>query len=702
MSRLNVPGNSPRNKQRKSEDSQAKKVQQMQAYVAWTNSQLRKLPGSKIVEDLARDMQDGIALAQLIEVVAGEKIEIDFHPTSPSVMKENIESILTFISTKKIRLHHVTAKDIVCGNMKAIMRLILALAAHFKPRSVRNSVTSVPEPAKTGRRLRRSESSLSAAAAEAAATLHDVSRAAASVGTPYHGSRLRHQNSSNSASSIDSTDRVMPSKTTKLLYTPVKENHLKRTRVDMLSNEGLREETFSTEEKSDYNDKNIDSGEGTKVSKKRIAIGCRQWKEIVEGYGSMDEEIKETQKKLLELQNLLLNEKIDDDTSGYDGEYSSLDGALLQEQITILNARLDQRSSEYDKLKIELNRTREECINLQGIKQGLQTRLTDQEKLMMKLKAELLKLEFSHQTANSDKDELQNMLDERDKEITLLRSQLKSKDDEIAIQKKELDDAKCKIANIDSVEKDLRSKIKNHEANASALSSQVKELQVKLRAVDGSEIKLSNRITYQDRKISLLEGKVLQDKAKSKREEMNRLRHCIQRLRESVSEQDPQQSIINNLEETLANVVGSGLTSSRKNVFKASPLNNNHHNGIKNSREKDLSKIPDVTRVTYQPSWSSTPSVLIIVKRLGEVTLGDLKSKLGLSGDNRQYRYFFKALDAEFGTIREELVNDDDVVPGWDGKIMAWITNEEEQLNENDRLDSSSKTRAKTPSETDL
>lgn len=80
-----------------------------------------------------------------------------------------------------------------------------------------------------------------------------------------------------------------------------------RTTVDMLSNEGLREETFSTEEKSDYNDKNVDSGEGTKVSKKRIAIGCRQWKEIVEGYGSMDEEIKETQKKLLELQNLVSN-----------------------------------------------------------------------------------------------------------------------------------------------------------------------------------------------------------------------------------------------------------------------------------------------------------------------------------------------------------------------------------------------------------
>ena len=78
--------------------------------------------------------------------------------------------------------------DIVSGNMKAIMRLILALAAHFKPKSVRSAA---PEPARPGRRVRRSESSLSAVAADAAAALHDVSRAAASAGTPYKGSRFR-------------------------------------------------------------------------------------------------------------------------------------------------------------------------------------------------------------------------------------------------------------------------------------------------------------------------------------------------------------------------------------------------------------------------------------------------------------------------------------------------------------------------------
>jgi hypothetical protein len=79
--------------------------------------------------------------------------------------------------------------DIVSGNMKAIMRLILALAAHFKPSSVRSTA---PEPARAGHRIRRSESSLSAVAAEAAATLHDVSRAAACAGTPYKGSRFRY------------------------------------------------------------------------------------------------------------------------------------------------------------------------------------------------------------------------------------------------------------------------------------------------------------------------------------------------------------------------------------------------------------------------------------------------------------------------------------------------------------------------------
>ena len=45
--------------------------------------------------------------------LAGEKIVIDQEPASPSIMKENVEKILQFISARKIRLHHVTAKGAV-------------------------------------------------------------------------------------------------------------------------------------------------------------------------------------------------------------------------------------------------------------------------------------------------------------------------------------------------------------------------------------------------------------------------------------------------------------------------------------------------------------------------------------------------------------------------------------------------------------
>lgn len=58
---------------------------------------------------------------------------------------------------------------------------------------------------------------------------------------------------------------------------------------------------------------NTASGDGSKTSKKRVAIDCRQWKEIVEGYGIMEEDVKETRKKLIALQDLVslfVNDKL--------------------------------------------------------------------------------------------------------------------------------------------------------------------------------------------------------------------------------------------------------------------------------------------------------------------------------------------------------------------------------------------------------
>lgn len=43
--------------------------QQLAAYVSWVNSQLKRKPGLKPITDLRHDLQDGVVLTQLIEIV---------------------------------------------------------------------------------------------------------------------------------------------------------------------------------------------------------------------------------------------------------------------------------------------------------------------------------------------------------------------------------------------------------------------------------------------------------------------------------------------------------------------------------------------------------------------------------------------------------------------------------------------------------
>ena len=68
---------------------------------------------------------------------AGEKIAgILYQPESLQGMRENLERVLQFMASKKIRMHQISSREILEGNLKAVMRLILALAAHYKPQSV--------------------------------------------------------------------------------------------------------------------------------------------------------------------------------------------------------------------------------------------------------------------------------------------------------------------------------------------------------------------------------------------------------------------------------------------------------------------------------------------------------------------------------------------------------------------------------------
>ena len=67
-------------------------TQQLQAYIAWVNSQLRKRPDLRPVQDLRTDLQSGEVLAQLIEIISGEKIAgIQYNPESIQVSSIKIK-----------------------------------------------------------------------------------------------------------------------------------------------------------------------------------------------------------------------------------------------------------------------------------------------------------------------------------------------------------------------------------------------------------------------------------------------------------------------------------------------------------------------------------------------------------------------------------------------------------------------------------
>ena len=87
-------------------------------------------------------------------LAAGEQIAgIVYQPESLQGMRENLERVLQFMASKKIRMHAITSKEVLEGNLKAVMRLILALAAHYKPQSVKHhdvSYEQMPEVKSAG------------------------------------------------------------------------------------------------------------------------------------------------------------------------------------------------------------------------------------------------------------------------------------------------------------------------------------------------------------------------------------------------------------------------------------------------------------------------------------------------------------------------------------------------------------------------
>ncbi|XP_029428250.1 dixin isoform X2 [Rhinatrema bivittatum] len=663
--------------------------QQLQTYVAWVNSQLKKKPGARPVQDLRQDLHDGVVLAHLVEIVAGEKLNgIQVGPSSQQEMRENVQKVLEFVASKKIRMHQTSAKDIVEGNLKSIMRLILALAAHFKPSSGKaagqnpSSAAGKKRAAPSANHRPHSTTAMAQGAAAALADVRqDVSRSGRDVfryrqrtssldeeiENPYWSVRAMvqqyegHQGppSASESSSLTSSSPVHSAK-------PESAATHSEERVDF----GIAQSEETDNKTEETNPALLPDWQAGPALYLETS-----WEEhLLEQQDHLEREMEEARKMISGLQALLLNGSLPED------EQISFalceEGACPEEQLVIIKSRLDQSLEENQDIKKELLKYKQETRNLQGIKDALQQRLAQQESAILQLKQELLRANMDKDELHSQNVDLQRKIEERNRLLGEYKKELGQKDRLLQQHQVKLDEALRKVSEGSLQKIDLEREMEQKSILLRQLLNR-----------NGDEVSSSyNCHTAQSNGFLKPGVKSTALAAGTQRgsNDLQLVRDALRSLRNSFSGHDPQHHTLDSLELAISSLmerlhaIETQRRQERKNRGRV-PGNRStseyRESWPPNSKLPHSLSSPAVssgacTKVLYFTDRSLTPFMVNIPKRLGEVTLSDFKVAVSREGN---HRYHFKALDPEFGTVKEEVFNDDEIIPGWEGKIVAWV-----------------------------
>ncbi|XP_073693894.1 neuron navigator 3 [Garra rufa] len=111
---------------REAEESKICKI-----YTDWANHYLAKSGCPRLIKDLTQDIPDGVLLAEIIHIIANEKVEdINSCPKSHSQMIENVEACLNFLGARGVSVQGLSAEEVCNGNLKSILGLFFILSRY--------------------------------------------------------------------------------------------------------------------------------------------------------------------------------------------------------------------------------------------------------------------------------------------------------------------------------------------------------------------------------------------------------------------------------------------------------------------------------------------------------------------------------------------------------------------------------------------
>ncbi|XP_077320479.1 nesprin-2 isoform X2 [Lithobates pipiens] len=103
---------------------------QKRTFLNWINSQLLKHQQKSVVTDLYADIRNGHILLDLLEVLSGEVLPRE-KGKNLFQSRSNIESALTFLGKRSIKLINIHVEDIISGKPSIVLGLIWQIILHF-------------------------------------------------------------------------------------------------------------------------------------------------------------------------------------------------------------------------------------------------------------------------------------------------------------------------------------------------------------------------------------------------------------------------------------------------------------------------------------------------------------------------------------------------------------------------------------------
>ncbi|XP_066495562.1 dixin-like isoform X2 [Tiliqua scincoides] len=328
---------------------------------------------------------------------------------------------------------------------------------------------------------------------------------------------------------------------------------------------------------------------------------------------------------------------------------------------------------ENQELKKGLQKHKQEARNLQGVKDALQQRLTQQDALILQIKQELLRVNMDKEELHSQNVDLQRKVEERNRLLAEYKKELGQKDRLLHQHQAKMEEMLRQLSEASYQQADLERELEHREA-----------LLAQCMKKDAEEVIAYSNHGSQSNGFVQMAGKGAAPTAHRGTNDLQLVREALRSLRNSFSGHDPQHHTIDSLEQGISSLMerlhrlevqkrqerrvrGKSPASHMTNEYQDSwPPNSK----LPHSHSTPAMSSSACTKVLYFTDRSLTPFMVNIPKRLGEVTLRDFKAAIDREGT---HRYHFKALDPEFGTVKEEVFHDDDLIPGWEGKIVAWV-----------------------------